>query len=65
MALPGFFRPEVLTSRPLKWHRAPREGGPLAVSPRLVTKTEILKRFCVLENESIFVKKLSFFLHKN
>ena len=57
--------------RPLKGYHAPPAGGPGAKALRMVAKFPFLKRFEVLENESIFQKyqhfswpKNSFFLRK-
>ena len=53
-------------------NHAPDAGGPGAKAPRMVAKFNILKRFKVLENESIFQKyhhfscpKKSIFSKKN
>ena len=43
-------------SWPPKGYHAPPAGGGLRPPPRMVAKFKILKRFKVLENESIFQK---------
>ena len=58
------------TLRPFKGTHAPPVGGPGAKAPRMVAKFPFLKRFKVLENESIFQKKIflpenPFFQRKN
>ena len=51
--------------RPLKGYHAPQQGVQGAAAPRMVTKFKILKRFKVLENESIFQEFQHFSSPKN
>ena len=53
------------TPRPLKGYHAPPAGGPGSGSPRTVAKFHFLKRFKVLENESIFTNSNMFSYQKS
>ena len=50
-------------ARPLKWYHAPPWGS-AGGSPWIVTNLQLLKRFKVLKNESIFQKYQHFFCSK-
>ena len=51
-------------SGPLKDYQAHTAGGPGGEGPRTVAKFHFLKRFKVLENESIFQKEQHFSCQK-